>query len=512
MESRRGSPSPDALDGCNAQGQYAVAEGGYRKALEIWRKVLGEDHPSTATGCINLASNLQDQGRYAAAAEGFHKALAIHRKALGEEHPDTANSYSGSAYNLNAQGKYAEAQRLYEMALAIRRKALGEEHPHTANGYNNLGLTLKEQGRYGAAEECFRRALDITRKTLGEEHPDTALICNNAAFSLHSQGHYAEAEKHWLRAVDSFVKARSRFAHSGLERATFTGAESPLPFLAAVLARNGKPGEAWRRFEESLARGTWDDLSARLRRPQAEQARQAALTARLDLLIGLPANLLVALRERHPGWQRLAERLRHQRLAPLAAHLAGARRLLVLPSAGCDQLPHAAKQLEAGLPVYDARLTAEEVLRTWNLNCELVTLSACQSALGRYERGEGFVGFAQAFLLAGSRAVCLSLWPVDAAATALLMQRFYANLLGRREGLKEPLGKVAALAEAKGWLRNLGGEEALALSASLRQGLVRKKDATAPPEGGEKAAFARGAKPYAHPYYWSAFVLIGDPE
>ena len=44
-----------------------------------------------------------------------------------------------------------------------------------------------------------------------------------------------------------------------------------------MLARNGKLGEAWQRFEESLARGTWDDLSARLRRPQAEQDKQAHL-------------------------------------------------------------------------------------------------------------------------------------------------------------------------------------------------------------------------------------------
>jgi CHAT domain-containing protein len=67
------------------------------------------------------------------------------------------------------------------------------------------------------------------------------------------------------------------------------------------------------------------------------------------------------------------------------------------------------KQLEAGLPVFDGRLTAEEVLRSWHLDSELVTLSACQTALGKYERGEGFVGFAQALLLAGSRSVCLSL-------------------------------------------------------------------------------------------------------
>jgi hypothetical protein len=44
--------------------------------------------------------------------------------------------------------------------------------------------------------------------------------------------------------------------------------------------------------------------------------------------------------------------------------------------------------------------------------------------------GDGLLGFAQAFLAAGSRSVCLSLWTVDDTATALLMDRFYRNLLG----------------------------------------------------------------------------------
>ena len=52
-------------------------------------------------------------------------------------------------------------------------------------------------------------------------------------------------------------------------------------------------------------------------------------------------------------------------------------------------------------------------------------------------------------LSVGARSVCLSLWQVDDTATALLMDRFYANLLGQREGLKTGMGKAEALAEAK---------------------------------------------------------------
>jgi CHAT domain-containing protein len=177
-----------------------------------------------------------------------------------------------------------------------------------------------------------------------------------------------------------------------------------------------------------------------------------------------------------------------------------------------DNLPDAGKQLDAGLPVYDGKLTAEEVIQHWHLNCELVTLSACQSGLGRYERGEGFVGFAQAFLLAGSHAVCLSLWPVDDVATALLMERFYQNLLGKREGLTAPLGKAAALAEAKAWLRALSPEEALQRTAQLSAGVVRSKGRKLQPLPVEAAGKDPKDRPFAHPYYWAAFVLIGQAE
>jgi CHAT domain-containing protein len=80
-----------------------------------------------------------------------------------------------------------------------------------------------------------------------------------------------------------------------------------------------------------------------------------------------------------------------------------------LTSLSRDALPDPLRQLQDDRPVFDGRLTAEEVLEQWDLDRELVTLSACQTALGKYERGEGRVGFAQALVLCGSRSVCLSL-------------------------------------------------------------------------------------------------------
>ncbi len=178
-------------------------------------------------------------------------------------------------------------------------------------------------------------------------------------------------------------------------------------------------------------------------------------------------------------------------------------------------LPDPLEQVLDQKPAFDGRLSVREIQRGWDLKAELVTLSACETALGRDAGGEGFVGFAQALMMSGTRSVCLSLWKVDDTATALLMQRFYANLLGRRAGLAGPLPKAEALREAKAWLRGLRRAEVLTLTAELSGGVARGKDAkarqpakpsTAVPSGGD------GDRPYKSPHYWAAFVLAGDPD
>jgi tetratricopeptide (TPR) repeat protein len=141
-----------------------------------------------------------------------------------------------------------------------------------------------------------------------------------------------------------------------------------------------------------------------------------------------------------------------------------ARSAVILTQTG---LPDPLQQALSRKPVFDGRLLVREIQRGWDLKAELVTLSACETALGRDAGGEGFVGFTQALLMSGARSVCLSLWKVDDTATALLMQRFYANILGRRPALTGPMPKAEALREAKAWLRDLRRAEVLTLIAEL---------------------------------------------
>ena len=78
-----------------------------------------------------------------------------------------------------------------------------------------------------------------------------------------------------------------------------------------------------------------------------------------------------------------------------------------------------------------------------DLSAELTVLSACQTALGKDIKGEGFVGLTHSFISAGSRSVVASLWKVDDRATATLMADLYQSML------QKGMSPAAALRAAK---------------------------------------------------------------
>jgi CHAT domain-containing protein/predicted negative regulator of RcsB-dependent stress response len=112
----------------------------------------------------------------------------------------------------------------------------------------------------------------------------------------------------------------------------------------------------------------------------------------------------------------------------------------------------------------DGLLTMGEVMNL-RYNARLVVLSACQTGLGKIERGEGVTGLTRAVIYAGTPAAVVSLWSVDDTATRELMTRFYEAMIQKGAGSPE------ALRRAK--------QEVLATH-------------------------------YRHPYFWAAFVMYGE--
>lgn len=108
-------------------------------------------------------------------------------------------------------------------------------------------------------------------------------------------------------------------------------------------------------------------------------------------------------------------------------------------------------------------LTVSEIY-SMNLDADLVTLSACETGLGKITNGDDVVGLTRGFLYAGSRSIVASLWSVDDKATAQLMTAFYRNMATLNKG------------------------------QALRQAQMETR------------------KDFPHPFFWAAFQLTGRAD
>lgn len=87
------------------------------------------------------------------------------------------------------------------------------------------------------------------------------------------------------------------------------------------------------------------------------------------------------------------------------------------------------------------------------MNVDLVVLSACESGLGKIQKGEGIIGLTRVLLYAGAKNIIVSLWQVADKSTSELMVDFYKNSLASKGQLSysEPLrnAKLKMISEGK---------------------------------------------------------------
>jgi CHAT domain-containing protein/uncharacterized protein HemY len=143
-------------------------------------------------------------------------------------------------------------------------------------------------------------------------------------------------------------------------------------------------------------------------------------------------------------------------------------------------------------------LSLAELKRSANLfgGVQLLTLSACNTGVGDGAEVEGFGTLAQR---QGAKAVVASLWSVADESTSLLMQEFYRIRESQAGITKLEALREAQLALLRGGVRNNA-------DAERDRGVLTNR----PPAAGAPS-FSRDANaPYAHPYYWAPFFLMGN--
>ncbi|MBS1809438.1 MAG: CHAT domain-containing protein [Acidobacteria bacterium] len=130
---------------------------------------------------------------------------------------------------------------------------------------------------------------------------------------------------------------------------------------------------------------------------------------------------------------------------------------------------------------------------------ELLTLSACNTATSGEANGKEVEGFGVLAQQKGAKAVVASLWPVADRSTKNLMQEFYRLREAKANSTKAEAMRQAQIKLLRGELQVVG--EALAARDIVHE---TDKATNLPPYKIDAKA------PYAHPYYWAPFILIGN--
>ncbi|KAH6866069.1 P-loop containing nucleoside triphosphate hydrolase protein, partial [Thelonectria olida] len=177
------------------QGRWKEAEELFVRVMELRKRVLGEEHPSTLTSMANLASTYRNQGRWKEAEALQVRVMETRKRVLGEEHPSTLTSMANLASTYWNQGRWKEAEALEVRVMETSSRVLGEEHPSTLTSMANLASTYRNQGRWEEAEDLQAKELGICSRVLGEEHPDTLTSMANLASTYWNQGRWKEAEE-----------------------------------------------------------------------------------------------------------------------------------------------------------------------------------------------------------------------------------------------------------------------------------------------------------------------------
>lgn len=123
----------------------------------------------------------------------------------------------------------------------------------------------------------------------------------------------------------------------------------------------------------------------------------------------------------------------------------------------------------------DGKLLVSEIYGLDLSRTDLVTLSACETALGKLAYGEEIVALSEAFLFAGTPTVVATLWRVDDRSTSLLMKQYYAHLKSGQDKLSALRLAQLEVMKTRGW------DDEVELPVD-----------------------------YSHPYFWASFILVGE--
>ncbi|KAF9890136.1 hypothetical protein FE257_006297 [Aspergillus nanangensis] len=192
------------------QGRFKEAEQIQPSTSKII-EVFGQKHPLTLACYYNDAELLISRNELDEAAKLHEMALLERKNLLGDRHIETIQSLMGVSKVYAAQQRYQEGEAKVREMIQSAEAILGGQHILTMGGASLLGAMLLPQGKLEEGEEVTLRALRMHEQVLGASNHGTAVMAMTVAMVLRLRGKHADSRDMLQRALAIFERIGDAF-------------------------------------------------------------------------------------------------------------------------------------------------------------------------------------------------------------------------------------------------------------------------------------------------------------
>ena len=217
---------------------HARAELLLQQMVEIQKRVVGPENPTTIASTRQLAWVISEQHRYAEAEKMERDLVNLESRVLGPDHPTTLATESDLSRTFGLEGRYGEAEVLGRKVFEQQQRVLGPDDPETIESQRRLAIVLVQQNRYEESDTILRANLAIRRRVFGPDAPRTLEVMDDLASVLVEEGRYPEAEKLYAQTLEAetrvFGPDNPRVLNTSLNTATLLESEKRYPESEAL--------------------------------------------------------------------------------------------------------------------------------------------------------------------------------------------------------------------------------------------------------------------------------------
>eukprot|EP00698_Gefionella_okellyi_P003690 TRINITY_DN1344_c0_g1_i3.p1 TRINITY_DN1344_c0_g1~~TRINITY_DN1344_c0_g1_i3.p1 ORF type:complete len:2301 (-),score=577.72 TRINITY_DN1344_c0_g1_i3:230-6262(-) len=187
-------------------GEYQISEEFASRALELWQENLSGDHIDIAK-CLHLLGWIAVSRGDMQNSNLFYKlAVDMKKRLIGEDHPEVLQSIVELARGMMLMGQHDESLELQRGVLSCV-EASGGNTSFLGTVLNNISLVLIRMGQYTEALQHSKRGLEVRLQTLGSDHYYVTHAQTTNAMIAFYQGDYDTALSTYTDALKAYTKS-----------------------------------------------------------------------------------------------------------------------------------------------------------------------------------------------------------------------------------------------------------------------------------------------------------------